>query len=161
MNKRPRATGKKLAPSVAQLRAARITATFEPVVVVSPTVKDLLARVTRGKRIRHADLASMLAVIGAFYGRRRVPSDFQSAANVPVPIEILTIVGEELVGRSQWAAAQNAARAALARGRRAQWQRKADEVWQRNPRLSAERVAEVIAPGQVSTVRRLITKPRK
>ena len=150
-------TMKKFIPASAQLRIT----TTAPIVVVAPTVKQLLDRVAKGKKVRPIDLARVLAAISAFQtGRGRVPAEFQSATNAPVPVEILAIVGEKLVGRSRYAAAYNENRAKLARDRNARLQHEADKIWQRHPGLSKSAVAKRIAPND-KRARRKITKPKK
>jgi hypothetical protein len=140
-------------PAQAQL------ATDPPKVMVSITVAELLAK---GEKVTQADLARLLATVSTFYtALGYVPAQFQGATNAPVPVEILAMVGEKLVGPSQWAKAHNAARADVARADREQLQRQADEVWRRNAGLSNAAVAKIIAPDRWDTVRRIITKPKK
>ena len=90
-----------------------------------------------------------------------MPPEFQSADNMPVPIEVVVMIGDLLVGARKWAAMHNGARRDRKRWRKAKWQAKADPVWQRNPLLSERAVAKIIAPDEVEAVRKLITKPKK
>jgi hypothetical protein len=83
-----------------------------------PSVVELIAK---GKKAPHVELARLLAAIRTFYtALGYVPAKFQSATNAPVPVEILALVGEALVSRSEWAAINNAASAEAAGDRHAQ-----------------------------------------
>jgi hypothetical protein len=136
-----------------------LTPSGAPIVTSSLTLANLLAK---GKRVTHADLARLLATIGALYTAfRNVPAEFQSATNAPVPVEVLAMIGKKLAGPDQWAKIHNTARAETAGVDRAQWQRKAEEIWRRHPHLSKSAVAKKVATDRwkTGTVRKFITKP--
>jgi hypothetical protein len=153
---RPKSIEKTPAPAQLELTAEA------PIVAVSPSLAQLLARAAKGK-VRQIDLARFLAATRTFYvAFGTVPTYLQGASTVPVPVEVLDIVGEFLVGRSKWAAIQNEARARAKGTHKMRLQQQADEVWRHNPDLSNTAVAQIIAPpGKVDTVRRLIKNPGK
>jgi hypothetical protein len=152
--------------------------TAAPVIAAAPTLAQVLAK---GKKVRHADLARLLAAITTFYtALNKVPAQFQTDTNAPVPIEVLTLVGKALVGRSEWAKVENEARAEAARNREMQLQREAEKYWQKNFKRSAEAIAKKIVANpamrpiitigfkngvpiimKASTIRRIIKRPQK
>jgi hypothetical protein len=137
--------------------AAQMT-TAAPVVTVSLTMADLLAK---GKAVTHEELARSLAAINALYAALGfVPAEFQGTSNVPVPVELLAIIGEKLVGRTKWLRDQSAENARASREQRAQWQRRANDVWRNHPDWSIRDVQKAIAPGK-DHVRKLIKNPTK
>jgi hypothetical protein len=112
-----------------------------------------------GRRVKHRDLARVLVAIQTYYDAfGEVPADFQGASNVPIPAEVLAIIGEELVGPSDWAAEQNEAKAAIAHARTERIQQAAERHWEINPSLSKQVVAEKIvadpAMRTIITIRR-------
>jgi hypothetical protein len=163
-----------ITPPSAHLRLTPAT----PVFAAAPTLAQVLAK---GKKVQYVDLAHLLAAITTFYTAfDKVPTQFQSDTNAPVPVEVLTLVGKVLVGHSEWAKVVNEARAEAARGREVQLQCEAEKHWQKNSKLSPEAVAEKIVADPVmrpiitiqfkngvlkimkaSTIRRMIKRPQK
>ena len=88
-------------------------------------------------------------------------SEYQGACNVPIPVEVIALIGEKLVGRAQWSREQNDEQTEAARKRDAEWQAKADAVWRKRPKLSLTAVAKLIAPDNWNYVRQRISKPAK
>jgi hypothetical protein len=161
-------------PPSAHLRLTPAT----PVFAAAPTLAQVLAK---GKKVQYADLAHLLAAITTFYTvLNKVPAQFQSDTNAPVPVEVLTLVGKVLVGYSEWAKVENEARAEAARNREMQLQREAEKYLQKNFKLSAEAIAKKIVADpamrpiitigfkngvpiimKASTIRRIIKRPQK
>jgi hypothetical protein len=137
-------------PSTAELSVS----TTAPVVTVSPTVSELLARIDNRQKVRPAELAQVLAAIAAHIEHGAVPAHFE-------PIKIFDLIGQELVDRETWSKLHNAARAEAARSRRAEWQRQADELRRKNPRLSPTAIAKRIAGDHWEAARKVIFKPQK
>jgi hypothetical protein len=83
---------------------------------------------------------------------------------VPVPGELLNLVGERLVGQRAWQRAQNEARRDIARRKYANWQTAANEIWVHHGDWSAASVAAQVAKQfagtNPDTIRRKIVKPR-
>jgi hypothetical protein len=129
-----------------------------PVVLIGPKMADTLAKFADG-RGRRSDLARTLATLKVFHETfGHVPADWQTASNVPVPIEILELCGRLLAGRPEWAAAQAKAKRKAAADLHKTWQGKADEIWARSPRRSKAAVALTIDPERSDWVRRVIKK---
>ena len=105
---------------------------------IAPTLKQLLAC----KRPRAVDVTRFLAAAKVFHELGRTPSEFQSADNVPVPVEVITMVGKLLTGTAARAAAQNAVRAQASARQAKAWQAKANEIWRHHPRLSKRAVCK-------------------
>jgi hypothetical protein len=143
--------------------------TFAPVVIVAPTLKQLAAR----KKPQRIDLARCLAGIKVFHELGRTLPEFQSTHTVPVPVEVLEMLGEYLAGTAAWAAEQNAVRAQKAAEDAKEWQVMANKIWRDNPLplLSKLKVAKKIvrklreqfgadrAP-KIHAVRQRIQKPK-
>ena len=68
-----------------------------------------------------------------------LPDEYQGACNVPIPIEVIALIGEKLVGRAQWSKEQNDKQAEAARKRTPSGRQKADAVWRKHQKLSADR----------------------
>ena len=125
---------------------------------LGPTVAQLL----KAPKVTQATLAGFLAIVKSYYEAfGRLPDEYQGACNVPIPIEVIALIGEKLVGRAQWSREQNDKQAEAARKRDAEWQAKADAVWLKRPKLSPTAVAKRIAPNNWNYVRQRISKPAK
>ena len=125
---------------------------------VGPTVAQLL----NASKVTQANLAGFLASVKSDYeAQGHVPGEYQGACNVPIPIEVIALIGEQLVGRAQWSREQNDKQAEAARKCDAEWQAKADAVWLKSPKLSPTAVAKRIAPDNWNYVRQRISKPAK
>ena len=90
-----------------------------------------------------------------------LPNEYQGACNVPIPVEVIALIGEKLVSRAQWSKEYNDEQTEAARKRDAKWQAKADAVWLKHPKLSPTAVAKRIAPDNWNYVRQRISKPAK
>jgi hypothetical protein len=125
---------------------------------LGPTLVQLL----KVQNVPPAILAGFLAIIVSEYKSfgGRVRKEYQGACNVPVPVEVIALIGELLVGKTRWSREHNAAQTEAARRRTAEWQKKADAIWLKNPKLSPTAVAKRIAPDNWNYVRQLI-KPAK
>ena len=125
---------------------------------VGPTVAQLL----NASKVTEANLAGFLAIVKSYYEAFGfLPAGYQGACNVPLPIEIIALIGEKLVGPAQWSREQNDKQAEAARKRDAEWQAKADAVWLKCPKLSSTAVAKRIAPNNWNYARQRISKPPK
>jgi hypothetical protein len=121
-----------------------------------------LAQLFKASNVTQADLSGFLAILTSYYeALGHVPHEYQGDCNVPVPIEVLRLIGEKLVSKAQWAKKYNAAQTEAARKKVAKWQAKADAVWLKHPKLSARAVARRIAADECDYVRQLIRKPKK
>lgn len=128
-----------------------------PVRTTSPTLAQLLAR----KKPRGIDLARFLAAIAAFDELGDIPPAFQGARSVPIPLQVITMMGEFLGGRAAWSAISNTLRAEAAARQAAGWQARADEIWASHPGFSTRAVAKIISPDKFDAIRRKIIKPKK
>jgi hypothetical protein len=149
-----RKRGVEFTPGSAQLRLQAAT----PVMTIALTLKQLLAR----EKPRRGDLARFLAAVKVFHELGQVPPEFQGADSVPIPAEVVTMIGELLAGGEAWATEKNAVRAQAAAQEDSALQARAEEIWRRQPHLSKSAVAKLISPSpdQFHTVRQKITKPK-
>ena len=84
---------------------------------LGPTVAQLL----NAPKVTQATLAGFLAIVKSYYEAfGRVPDEYQGACNVPIPVEVIALIGEKLVGRAQWSKEQNDKQAEAARKQRRQ-----------------------------------------
>ena len=90
-----------------------------------------------------------------------MPGEYQGACNVPIPVEVIALIGEKLVGKALWSKEYNDEQTEAARKQVAKWQAKADAVWLKRPKLSPTAVAKRIAPDNWNYVRQRISKPAK
>jgi hypothetical protein len=125
---------------------------------LGPTVAQLL----KARKVTQAALAGYLAIITSSYKAfGRVPGEYQGACNVPIPVEVIALIGEKLVGKAQWSKEERDARTETANKQHVKWQAEADVVWRKNKKLSRTAVAQRIAPKNWNYVRQLIRKPKK
>jgi hypothetical protein len=125
---------------------------------LGPTVAQLL----KAPKVTQATLAGFLAIVKSNYESfGRVLDEYQGACNVPIPVEVIALIGEKLVGRAQWSKEHNDKQAEAARKRSAEWQAKADAEWLKHPKLPPAAVAKRIAPDNWNYVRQRINKPAK
>ena len=125
---------------------------------LGPTVAQLL----KARKVTQATLAGFLAIVKSYYEAfGRLPHEYQGACNVPIPIEVIALIGEKLVGKARWSRRYNAAQTERARKQVAKWQAEADAVWLKHPKLSPTAVARRIAPKKCNYVRQRISKPAK
>ena len=125
---------------------------------LGPTVAQLL----KAPKVTQRALAGFLAIVKSSYKSfGRVPDQYQGACNVPIPVEVIALIGENLVGKARWSRTYNAAQTEQARKQVAKWQAEADAVWLKHPKLSPTAVARRIAPDKWNYVRQRISKPAK
>jgi hypothetical protein len=125
---------------------------------MGPTLNQLL----RAPKVTQAALAGFLAIVKSNYeARGHVPTEYQGACNVPIPVEVIELIGEKLVGKARWSKEGRDARTKTADKQHVKWQAKADVVWRKNKKLSRTAVAQRIAPNNWNYVRQLIRKPKK
>ena len=125
---------------------------------LGPTVAQLL----KARKVTQATLAGFLAIVKSDYKSfGRVRDEYQGACNVPIPVDIIALIGEKLVGKARWSKTYNAAQTEQARKLAAKWQAKADVVWRKNKKLSLTAVAKRIAPNNWNYARQVIRKPKK
>ena len=125
---------------------------------LGPTVAQLL----KARKVTQATLAGFLAIVKSYYEAfGRLPHEYQGACNVPIPIEVIALIGEKLVGKARWSKEGRDARTETADKQHVKWQAKADVVWRKNKKLSRTAVAQRIAPNNWNYVRQLIRKPKK
>ena len=125
---------------------------------LGPTVTQLL----KAPKVTQAALAGFLAIVKSDYKAfGRVRDEYQGACNVPIPVEIIALIGEKLVGKARWSRTYNAAQTEQARKQVAKWQAEADAVWLKHPKLLPSAVARRIAPKKWNYVRQRISKPAK
>jgi hypothetical protein len=128
-----------------------------PVVTVAPTLANLLA----AKRSKRRNLVRFLTAIRAFHEIfGRVPPEYQSDANIPVPVEVVDMIGKLLVGSTSYNKEANARRKEIAAPEHAAWQARAIEIWGRRPDLSQSAVAKLIDSRRWQYIRQVIRKPK-
>lgn len=159
---------KKLPPHEAKPASAQLRlGPSAPVVTNAPTLTNLLA----AKRSKRKNAVRFLTALGAFYEAfGRVPPEYQSDVNIPVPAEAVDFIGKLLVGSTSYNKEANARRAEIADAEHAVWQAKANEDYktdrarrQRNPqlpRLTLSAVAKRIDPDRWQYIRQVIRKPK-
>jgi hypothetical protein len=121
-----------------------------------------VAQLLKARKVTQATLAGFLAIVKSDYksfGRLR--DEYQGACNVPIPVEVIELIGEKLVGKARWSKEGRDARTETADKQHVKWQAKADVVWRKNKKLSQTAVARLIAPNSWNYVRQLIRKPKK
>ena len=124
---------------------------------MGPTLGQLL----KAPKVPQAALAGFLAIVKSTYeALGHVPSEYQGACNVPIPVEVIALIGEKLVGKARWSKEGRDARTETADKQHVKWQAKADVVWRKNKKLSRTAVAKRIAPNNWNYVRQLIRKPK-
>ena len=124
---------------------------------LGPTVAQLL----KARKVTQATLAGFLANVKSDYKSfGRVRDEYQGACNVPIPVEVIALIGEKLVGKARWSEEGRDARMETADKQKVKWQAKADVVWRQNKKLSRTAVAQRIAPNNWNYVRQLIRKPK-
>ena len=127
---------------------------------MGPTLNQLL----RAPKVTQAALAGYLAIVKSDYEAfGRVRDEYQGACNVPIPVEVIELIGEKLVGKARWSKEGRDARTETANKQHVKWQAEADAVWLKNPTLSLTAVAKRIAPKNKkwNYVRQRISKPAK
>jgi len=125
---------------------------------MGPTLDQLL----KAPKVAQATLAGFLAIVKSNYeALGHVPGEYQGACNVPIPIDVIALIGEKLVGKARWSKEGRDARTETADKQHVKWQAKADVVWRKNKKLSRTAVAQRIAPNNWNYVRQLIRKPKK
>ena len=125
---------------------------------LGPTVAQLL----KAPKVTQATLAGFLAIVKSYYKAfGHLPDEYQGACNVPIPIEVIALIGEKLVSKALWSKKYNAAQTEQARKQDAKWQATAEAVWRKHPKLSPRAVAQRIAPDNWNYVRQRISKPAK
>jgi hypothetical protein len=126
---------------------------------LGPTVAQLL----KARKVTQATLAGFLAIVISDYKSfgGRVRDEYQGACNVPIPVEVIALIGEKLVGKARWSKEGRDARTETADKQHVKWQAKADAVWRKNKKLSLTAVAQRIAPNNWNYVRQVIRKPKK
>ena len=125
---------------------------------LGPTVAQLLKAPT----VTQAALAGFLAIVKSNYESfGRVLDEYQGACNVPIPVEVIALIGEKLVGKARWSKEGRDARTETADKQHVKWQAKVDAVWRKNKKLSLTAVAQRIAPKNWNYVRQVIRKPKK
>jgi hypothetical protein len=126
---------------------------------LGPTVAQLL----KARKVTQATLAGFLAIVISDYKSfgGRVRDEYQGACNVPIPVEVIALIGEKLVGKALWSRTYNAAQTERARKQLAKWQAEANAVWLKHPKLLPTAVARRIAPKKWNYVRQRISKPAK
>jgi len=126
---------------------------------LGPTVAQLL----KARKVTQATLAGFLAIVISDYKSfgGRVRDEYQGACNVPIPVEVIALIGEKLVGKARWSKEERDARTETANKQHVKWQAKADVVLRKNKKLSLTAVAQHIAPNNWNYVRQLIRKPKK
>ena len=127
-------------------------------IILGRTLPQLL----KASKVTQAALVGFLAVVKSNYEvLGYVPDEYQGACNVPIPIEVIALIGEKLVRNGLWSKENNTAQTEAARKQVAKWQAEADAVWLKLPKLSPRAVAKQIAPGNWNYVRQRISKPAK
>ena len=125
---------------------------------LGPTLDQLL----KAPKVTQAALAGFLAIVKSNYeSLGHVPDQYQGACNVPIPVEVIALIGEELVSKALWSKKYNAAQTEQARKQDAKWQAQAEAEWLKHPKLSSTAVAKRIAPDNWNYVRQRISKPAK
>ena len=125
---------------------------------MGPTLGQLL----KAPKVTQRALAGFLAIVKSSYKSfGRVPDQYQGACNVPIPVEVIALIGEKLVGKARWSKEGRDARTETADKQHVKWQAKADAVWRKNKKLSLTAVAQRIAPNNWNYVRQVIRKPKK
>jgi hypothetical protein len=121
-----------------------------------------LAQLLEPGKVTQAALSGFLAIVKSYHeALGHVPHQYQGTCNIPIPIEVIQMIGEKLVGKARWSKEYNTARTEAARKQVAKWQAEADAVWLKNPKLSPAAVAKSIAPDNWNYVRQRISKPTK
>ena len=126
--------------------------------IMGPTLDQLL----KAPKVTQTALAGFLAIVKSNYeSLGYVPTEYQGARNVPIPVEVIALIGEKLVSKALWSKKCNAAQSEQARKQDAKWRAKAEAEWLKHPKLSPRAIAKRIAPDNWNYVRQRISKPAK
>jgi hypothetical protein len=88
---------------------------------LGPTVAQLL----KANEVTQAALAGFLAIVKSHYEAfGHLPDEYQGACNVPIPIEVIALIGEKLVSKALWSKTYNAAQTEQARKQVAKWRQR-------------------------------------
>jgi hypothetical protein len=121
-----------------------------------------VAQLLEMPNVTQVTLAGFLAIVQSDYESfGRVRDEYQGACNVPIPVEVIALIGEKLAGKARESREHNARQTEAASRRDAEWQEKADAIWLKNPKLSLTAVARRISPDNWNYVRQRIRKPAK
>jgi hypothetical protein len=86
---------------------------------LGPTVAQLV----KAPKVTQATLAGYLAIVMSDYEAfGRVRDEYQGARNIPIPVEVIALIGEKLVGKARWSKEERDARTATAHKQRVKWQ---------------------------------------
>jgi hypothetical protein len=125
---------------------------------MGPTLSQLLT----APKVTQAALAGYLAIVTSNYeALGHVPSEYQGDCNIPIPLEVIALIGKTLVSKALWSEKYNAAQTEQALKQGAKWQAAAEAVWRTHPKLKPAAVAKRIAPDKWNYVRQRICKPEK
>jgi hypothetical protein len=130
-----------------------------------PDIRPLgptLAQLLEVPKVTQATLAGFLAILLSDYRSfGRVRDEYKGACNVPIPVEVIALIGEKLVGKVRWAKEGRDARTETAKRKHAMWQAKANVHWKKNKELTRSAVARLIDRDNWKYIRQLIHKPTK
>jgi hypothetical protein len=80
--------------------------------LLCPTLDHLL----KSTKVTQAALSGFLAIAKSYYEALGfVPPQYQGTCNVPIPIEVIPMIGEKLVSKARWSKEYNAAQTETAR----------------------------------------------
>jgi hypothetical protein len=103
-------------------------------ITLGPTLAQLLA----GKGTQAA-LAGYLAAVKSNYEiHGHVPDEYLAARNVPIPIEVIALIGEKLLEKGAWSKTYNVVQAEAARKQAAKRQAQAVAIWLKNAHCTRE-----------------------
>jgi hypothetical protein len=69
-----------------------------------------------------------------------VPNNYQGACNIPIPIQVIEMIGEKLVGKARWSKERRDAQTQTAKRKHDMWQAKANVHWKENKELTRSAV---------------------
>jgi hypothetical protein len=106
-------------------------------ITLGPALVQLLA----GKGTQAALAEYLTAVKSNYEIHGHVRDEYLAARNVPIPIEVIALIGEKLLEKGAWPKTYNVAQAEAVRKQAAKRQAQAVAIWLKYPKLSPTAVA--------------------
>ena len=100
-----------------------------------------LAQLLKARKVTQGALSGFLAIFKSYYeALGHVPHNYQGPCNIPIPIQVIEMIGEKLVGKARWSKERRDAQTQTAKRKHDMWQAKANVHWKENKELTRSAV---------------------